>query len=485
MKIEVHGISKKYLLKTALDSVTASFDSGKIHALVGDNGAGKSTLASIISGNIEPSEGQLIIDNEEVHFASAKNALAKGIVIVHQRPNLASSLKVKENIALSLRYSTENKINHTGFFLTHTPDELEALRQKWAPSVSMNSYVKDIGGNLRFYVSLLSALMRHPQCLILDEPSAFLDQDERKKLYENLKTLSKSGTNIIIITHSAAEASTYANTITVLKDGKLEGNFFSGKDYSDYLSKNSKSAFIPQESLLQKIESKTAAVFEKLTSKPKNRPSLFNADFIVNYGEITAITGLKEAALGTLEDVVTAMDTSWSSGKVTLTSKDNKTISKDIKLRGYSPRFLRKMKVAIVPSDRTYRATNPDLTVEEMLSVYVKKDKKDYAYKLIHQAQISITSDQKVSSLSGGMMQRLILEREFNSNPSIIILCNPMQGLDIESQGKLCKRIIEAAKEGCGILIIGASDFPLTVCSKVYQMESGFLKLAYSAGESK
>ena len=222
MNIRVHELSKQYLLKDALKDVSVKFSEGLLHALVGENGAGKSTLAKIISGSLQPSSGQIFIDEKKVHFKSSKDALHASIVEVNQTPLLATSLTAKENIRLILKGKKVSSV------------ELTDLKNKWCPQLNLNSQVKDLGGNLRFYTSLLGALLRKSQCLILDEPSAFLEPEERKNLYQNLKDLCSAGKLIIVITHSKAEALTYADTVTILRDGKLFHHFESNDEYKAY-----------------------------------------------------------------------------------------------------------------------------------------------------------------------------------------------------------------------------------------------------------
>ena len=137
----------------------------------------------------------------------------------------------------------------------------------------------------------------------------------------------------------------------------------------------------------------------------------------------------------------------------------------------------------VVPSDKTFRASNPNLTVQQMLTVYLRqgnpKAVADYAQKLIQQAGVAITPGEKTSSLSGGMLQRLILTRELAENPSCIILCNPLQGLDKRGQRKMTEVILRLSKQGKAVLIVGAADFPLSLCASVYALESGSLRLVH------
>ena len=470
MDIQTHRLTKKYLLKTALDSVSVIFRGGQIHALVGENGAGKSTLAALLSGNTDASSGTILLDNRQIKFNSASDALKNGIVLVHQRPMLSERLTVAENILLKVQ---------KGFFIRKPSEELLALRDFWCPEVNISSYIKDLGGNQRFYASLLGSLLRKPQCLILDEPSAFLSPEERKVLYKNLRQLAQGGCCIIVITHSRSEALSYPDTIALLNEGKLVNQFSSRDEYKTYTESIATKSVSTGMNFSTQSASPCLSV-QGLEARPQNKPILLDSNIEICYGEITAITGAKEAAIETLEDCITGMNTESQRGTALFYAKNGSKTKLRLDKGDLTAAFLRKHKGAIVPSDKAYRASNPDITVLEMLCAYTEKNTVETAEALIKKADVNIHPDEKVSSLSGGMLQRLILERELATNPDFMILCNPMHGLDIETQSKTCRKLTQAAESGTAILIIGAEDFPLTLCSKVYSLESGEIKLSFA-----
>lgn len=461
MTIQTQNLTKKYTLKTALENASLTFQSGKIHALVGENGAGKSTLAKILAGDIAPSSGKIFLDGREISFKSAKDSLNAGIVLVHQRPLLASKLSAKENIILKFpKLMYANK------------EQLYMLKATWTPNLNLDSYVRDLGGNMRFYVSLLGSLMRKPACLILDEPSAFLDMEERKRLYRNLRKLADKGTTVIIITHSTEEALSYTDSVSLLHEGSLVKQFETPLEYRKHLeSQNANKKDIPSISFSTKR--KICLEIKDASSRPKNRPALLNVNIKAHYGEITSILGLKEAASDTLEDLVTGMDCSYSKGSVIFTAPNGTETSMNIAKGQYSTAFLRSHKTAIIPSDKTFRASNPNLTIEQMMSVYQKKTSEKNIQELIEKAHVNIKQKEYAYNLSGGMLQRLILERELAIDPDLLILCNPMHGLDIQAQFSLCERLSTLAQQGKAILITGASDFPLSLCQNIYRLEGG------------
>lgn len=521
MTVETCGLTKSYPLKTALDRVSVSFAGGHIHALVGENGAGKSTLARLLCGDLLPTTGSILLDGTPVAFASPKDALRAGIVPVHQRPLLATAITAHENIILQVQASRTRK----PLFLHAPTAELRSLRDRWAEHLNLHALVKDLGGNMRFYVSLLGALLRKPRVLLLDEPSAFLDSTERTRLYQNLRTLADGGTNVIVITHSRAEATTCADSVTLLQKGTLIAQFDSPKDYDDWLKqhptitpnetpgemhggeslppapKASRSVHAPASSVMSSallpcppppsprgapltppsVPKKNALAVTRLSSLPKNRPALLDASLTAAYGAITAVTGLQEAALDTLEDALTGMETASAKGFVTLTAADGARTT--VRASKVTPRLLRAHRTALVPSDRTFRAAHPDITVEQLLSVYAKTDPRGTALRLIRRADVHITPEQSVAQLSGGMLQRLILTRELATDPARLILCNPMQGLDIQAQATLCQTLVALARAGTAVLVLGTQDFPLSLCQNVYALESGVLRLRFAATE--
>ena len=468
MRIELRAVSKSYLLKTALHNVNISFSPAKIHALLGENGSGKSTLAGILAGDIQPTSGAVLLDGTPVVFHSAKDARAKGIVLVHQRPLLADSITVKENILLGLSTTTRLLKNDTQLV-----QAFNALKKEWAPRLQLASFVKDLGGDERFYTSLIGALLLAPQCLILDEPSSFLDQEQRTSLYRSLQKLAASGCSIIVITHSTAEATTYADDIFMLHEGTLATPH---GDASSYFSKTGTEQSAPYANREHPCFSLAHA-----TSRPKDRPALLDATIVADYGTITMVTGMQEGSLGTLEDVVTGMSTVKCGGTLQFFSRQpQSTICFPLSSGKLNASFLRKHHTAIVPSDRTFRASNPNLTVEQMLTVYYNgSNTRKQALTLIKQADIRITPEEQTADLSGGMLQRLILAREQSLQPDFFILCEPMQGLDIQAQASLCAMLVSLADKGIAILVLGAADFPLSLCSRVYTLEGGITTLSF------
>ena len=385
MTLELRDICLKFSHKVVLQKLSIRFEEGQLHALLGENGAGKSTAANIICGELQPDSGTILVDDTPTCFKTPREAINRGICYVHQRPMLADSITVKENLLLGLNKEQKKR--------------LEAVAQKWLPELNLNTLTKAYGADTRFFIALSSALIKEPRILILDEPSALLDNDQEKFLFENLRELAAGGMNIIIITHNYEEAKKYCDTIDYLEDGVL----VQGKK-------------------LEQVRS-----FESL----RNRRS-------GNTEKIKLITGLAQDGLDEMEKKLIAERRSLSLSK------------------GPS--------VGFIPTDRKYTGSNPNLTIEQMLTAALdipENQKPDVARKMIEASGVNIQPNEKCSCLSGGMLQKLMLEREFYQNPKTLILCNPLQGLDVKNCRKTLERIQKAAQDGANITILSYGAFPL------------------------
>ena len=397
MNLELRQICLRYSKKTVLYNLSITFEKGQLHALLGENGAGKSTAANIIGGEIKPDSGSILIDGQGVEFASPKDAIEHGICYVHQRPMLADSITVRENILLGLKKELKSKI--------------PLLAKKWIPQVALNTPVKELGVDIRFFIALCIALIKNPSLLILDEPTALLDEEQRDFLYKNLSELAALGMNIIIITHNFDEAEKYCDTIDFLEEGSLA-----------------------QKRPLPKLD---ITYNNKIENKSE--------------GTITLIKGLAEDGLDELEKELTIKA-----------------------LNGEG-----RQNIGIIPTDRKFTGSNPNLTVEQMLTSALKipeKEKPALALQMIKNSGVNIEPLEKCSCLSGGMLQKLMFERELFGNPKSLLLCNPLQGLDVANCRRTCERIREAAQNGAKVTILSYGAFPSGFCDQEFKLINGKLE---------
>ena len=418
MTLELRQICLRYAKKTVLNNLCLPLNGGAIHALLGENGAGKSTTANIICGELKPQSGQILIDGRPCIFNTPKDSIDSGICYVHQTPMLADSISIKENLLLGIKKEYRQNI--------------EKVAGIWLPGVSLQSPAKNLAGGMRFFLALCSALIKCPRLLILDEPTALLDREQTLFLFNNLKALASEGMNILIITHNYEEAVNFCDTIDFLEEGRL----------------------VPQ----KELPALTEKIYKANKDSSGYRTNML--DFKLENGKITLIQGLAEDGLNELEKIVTGMDK-----------------GKNI---WWKP-FGRRSQIAIIPTDRKFVGSNPNLTIVQMLTAALdmpENQKPVAALKMIKASGVNIEPYEKCKNLSGGMLQKLLFERELFNAPELLILCNPLQGLDHNTSLKTCSRIKEAAKAGCRILILSYGAFPPQFCDYYYKLCKGQLEAA-------
>ncbi|MBO4533117.1 MAG: ATP-binding cassette domain-containing protein [Treponema sp.] len=429
MTLELRDICLKYSHKTVLQNLNLNWAEGQLHALLGENGAGKSTAANIICGELKQDSGQLILDGKCVSFATPKAAIEHGICYVHQTPMLADSISVKENLLLGIKKEYQKNII--------------PVTQKWLNGIDPRLPAKELTGGLRFFAALCSALIKNPKLLILDEPSALLDDEQRTFLFEGLRELALGGMNIIIITHNYDEAEAWCDTIDFLEDGRLIEKKRLASLTAGLKNKPHKALM---QSNLAGVEN--TLVFNNLNAQPQNGVPVYNISFSVEKGKITLIQGLAQDGLSTLEELVTK--------------------------RKKLP-----MRAGIIPTDRKYTASNPNLTVEQMLTAALdiaQNQRSSAALKMIKNAGVNITPYEKCKNLSGGMLQKLLIERELYNSPELLVLCNPLQGLDPDTCAKACERIKQEALNGAYVLILSFGAFPPQFSDFHYELRNGKLE---------
>ena len=451
LNLSVQNLVLKYPKKTVLKGLSVDFNHSQIHALIGENGAGKSSLIKIICGDILPTSGKILVNQKDAAIKTPADAIKHGIVCVHQRPLLADSISIIENLMLGAAKFDRSRA--------------EELLKMWLPGVDGKTLVKNCSGDIRFFTSLTGALLKNPQLLILDEPSALLDSGQRDFLFEKLKEFAAGGMNIIVITHFMEEAKKYGDTITYLEEGLVS------KPNADFLNAGlTEITSVEGENHSQQHDFYLS--FDNLTLLPKNKPAIRNFSFTARGGQITLISGQAEDGRESLEDTISGMSSAKQKGQLKIVDKNSRReFSFTIKDGNFTRRQLEKspFTFGIIPSNKTFRGSNPNLTILQLLSAGLS-EKREYAMSLIKKADVNITLNEKAECLSGGMLQRLILERELGKNPDILILCEPVQGLDSASVKKLCARIEEIAKKGKLVLVLSSSEFPQEICDKIYRL---------------
>lgn len=462
----------------ALDDVTLTFNPGEVHTILGENGAGKSTLVHILSGLHKPTSGTIAIGESEFAGVTPAEAIGNGIAMVHQRPLLCDELTVTENILLG----------SPGFsaHVTKAEADICAIAESWGIPLDLARKTRSLGAAERFYAALLGALVRSPDLLILDEPASILAAGEHERFFTALRGHCARGLGVVLITHRVAEALRWSDRVSVLREGRL---VFSGSPPDESgletlidpegLSRRSAHPVgaRPGESCAIGAGGEAGLSVEGLAAESPNRTPLSNITFCAPAGRITAIYGLPGSGLSTLEDALSGMlkctAGTISAGRAALDASNIK------------PASLRRAGIAFVPSNRSFRGSHPELTIGQMLCAYRmprflpgNRTAFDFAKKILEEEHIDAPLSRKTSTLSGGQLQRLVLDRELGEKPKVLVLSEPEWGLDIKSAAALRRKLRSAADEGTAVLVLTDNQDSFRdpgFFSGVLVMEEGFL----------
>ena len=481
--LEMKNITKTFPGVKALDNVNLQVEEGEIHALVGENGAGKSTLMNVLSG-IYPYgtyEGDIIYDGEVCKFDAIKDSEEKGIVIIHQELALIPYMTIGENMFLGNERGSKFKINWN-----ETNDRAAELLKTVGLKETPQVLIKDIGVGKQQLVEIAKALAKNAKLLILDEPTASLNEDDSKALLELLLKFKKDGLTSIIISHKLNEISYVADKITVIRDGSTietldkktddisESRIIKGmvgRELSDRFPKREKKCVTDE----VMMEVKDWTVYHPIYME---RKVVDNVSIHVKKGEVLGISGLMGA--GRTELAMSLFGKSYGhniSGQLVINGKE-------VHLESVQDAI--KHKLAYVTEDRKGNGlilSNPikiNTTLANLDAIsknsIIDKDK-EYAVAVEYKEKLKTkcpTVEQNVGNLSGGNQQKVLLAKWMFAEPDILILDEPTRGIDVGAKYEIYCIINQLVAEGKSVIMI-SSELPeiLGMCDRIYVMNEG------------
>ena len=479
--LEMKNITKVFPGVKALDNVNLSVEEGEVHAIVGENGAGKSTLMNVLSG-IYPYgtyDGDIIYDGDICKFQTIKDSEAKGIVIIHQELALVPLLTIGENMFLGNERGTKAKINWSETF-----DKADELLRMVGLKDSSKTLIKDIGVGKQQLVEIAKALGKNVRLLILDEPTASLNDTEAKHLLDLLLEFKKQGMTSIIISHKLNEVSYVADRITVIRDGqtitsldKQKDNFSEDTIISAMVGRSLTDRFPKREPNLGEVcfEVKDWCVDHPVFDGIKVCDHI---NFNLRKGEVLGISGLMGA--GCTELAMSIFGHSYGAN-----------IRGHIYMNGKEVSFPNvksaiKAGLAYVTEDRKGNGLiltesickNTTAAKPEKISKHFVIDfDKERAYsedmaKEMHTKCATVMED--VGNLSGGNMQKVLLGKWLFAEPNILILDEPTRGIDVGAKYEIYCIINRMVAEGKSVIMI-SSEMPeiLGMCDRIYVMNEG------------
>ncbi|MFR2954273.1 MAG: multiple monosaccharide ABC transporter ATP-binding protein [Clostridium sp.] len=480
--LEMNSITKTFPGVKALDNVNLKVKKGEIHALVGENGAGKSTLMNVLSG-IYPYgsyEGDIVYDGEICKFKEIKDSERKGIVIIHQELALVPYMTIAENMFLGNEQGKKFSIDWTT-----TYGRAEELMKKVGLHEDPHTLVKDIGVGKQQLVEIAKALAKDVKLLILDEPTASLNESDSQALLELMLEFKKQGMTSIIISHKLNEISYVADKITVIRDGstietmdKKVDDFSENRIIRGMVGRELSNRFPARENV--KIgdvcmEVKNWTVHHPLTPAKK---VVDDVSFYVRRGEVVGISGLMGA--GRTELAMSLFGRSYGTG-ISGTLLMN---GKEVHLKNVRQAIDHKL--AYVTEDRKGNGlilsnpiyTNTSLAKMDEVSRFGVIDKlkevqvaEDYRQKL-HTKAPSVY--QNVGNLSGGNQQKVLLAKWMLTDPDVLILDEPTRGIDVGAKYEIYCIINDLVAAGKSVIII-SSELPevLGMSDRIYVMNEG------------
>jgi ABC-type uncharacterized transport system ATPase subunit len=476
--VELRGITKRFPGVVANDDVDFDAAEGEVHALLGENGAGKSTLSNILTGLYRPDEGEILLGGKAVSFHSPRDALDAGICMVHQHFRLVPPFSVAENVILGDHRGEGKK-------LVVNPRRIERrvaeLGERYRIAVDPRARIWQLSLGEQQRVEILKALYREARILILDEPTAVLTPQEASSLFETLRVMADEGRTIIFISHKLHEVKAVSDRVTVLRGGKNVETI----QTKDATPRSLAALMVGREVNMAERVPRAGDIGEPVletddlwAAGDRGSETLRGVSLRVCAGEILAIAGVAGNGQRELAETVTGMRPA-TRGTIKVDGKE---------LRGGDAREAIRAGVAHVPEDRLHTGVAPSLSIASNVVLKSYRGRsvvkgpllrlrtiRNYAAELIKRYDVRGGGpDLPARRLSGGNLQKVVLAREFEGKPRVLVVASPTRGLDVAAIETVHRYLRDAASNGVGVLLISEDlDEILALADRVAVMYEG------------
>jgi ribose transport system ATP-binding protein len=475
--LQAKDISKAFGGIRALDRVSLDVYKGQVNAVVGENGAGKSTLMKILTGVYREYDGQIILDGRKVTFANPKEAQDNGIAIIHQELNLIPYLSVAENVFLGREFINRFGLIDYKRMYGETKKLLERLDLRVNPRIQVSSL--RIGQQQ--IVEIAHALSLDARIVIMDEPTSAISEHEIEVLFGLIRSLKAQGAAIVYITHKLDELFEIADSVTVLRDGKLVASssienvthddivrMMVGRDIKDFFVK-----------VDVERSKEVLSVRDVCLAHPRREGDYVvdHVSFAVKAGEVLGLFGLMGAGRTELLETIFGLHPQKSSGRIFLNGQEVRVnspteainlgigfITEDRKLEGLVLQMSVATSISLASLERTERFGFLSTTLETELA-------QDYVERL----RIKTPSVQQVvENLSGGNQQKVVIAKWLATNPRILLLDEPTRGIDVNAKNEIYRLISELTQAGLAIVMV-SSELPeiMAIADRIIVLSEG------------
>jgi simple sugar transport system ATP-binding protein len=456
--LEMRGITKRYPGVVANDRIDLEVRPGEIHALLGENGAGKTTLMNILYGLAKPNEGEILLDGAPVQISGPSDAIARGINMVHQHFMLVPVLTVAENILLG----EETMANRIFLDRDEAKRRIVDLGKRFGFEVDPDVNVGDLSVGWQQRVEILKALYRNAKVLVLDEPTAVLTPQETEEIFAVLRRLAKEGHSIVFISHKLYEVLEIADRITVIRRGRVVGTRLPGETDEEDLAALMVGRDV--QLVVDRGESHPGEVRLQVSGlkvrDDRGSEAVRGVDFEVRAGEIFGIAGVAGNGQDQLVEAIVGLRRPYE-GRVTLDGQD---------ITGASTRAVTNLGVGYVPADRHRFGLVLAFSVADNLVLtdyyrrpyargFVRNDDAiaERGAAAVKEFDIRTPSAAvRAGTLSGGNQQKLVVAREFDGDPKLLVLDQPTRGLDVGSIEFIHRQTIQKRDAGMAVLLVSA-----------------------------
>jgi len=456
MKLELRNVTKRFGAVLANDHLNITIDSGTIHAIVGENGAGKSTAMRIAYGFYTADSGEIVVNDQVREIRAPRDAIALGIGMVHQHFMLVRPMTVTENIVLGAEPGSAVALD-----LRKAAAAIRALSEEFRLTVDSDATVETLSVGQQQRVELLKALYRRAELLILDEPTAVLTPQEVEEFFSILRRMRTQGKTVVIITHKLSEVLAISDRVTVMRDGKVVSNLKTSETSAAALAR----LMVGREVLLRVEKSPAHPGPDVLTVRNLSVQRVNEVSFVVRAGEIVGVAGVEgNGQTELVEALAGLLPESQVTGTITFGGRD---------LRAVDARRRREIGVAHVPEDRHRRGLLLDFSLSEnaILGVHYRPPAASgVGAMLLDRQAIERRADLVIRefdvrppnpalparALSGGNQQKLIIGREFELPPILLLISQPTRGVDIGAIEFIHRKIIAMRDAGCAVLLVSA-----------------------------